>query len=84
MKKFIVAGTKSRPIKFYIKYAYVTALSNPRWTALTCSVESLTSFRPQWNASHDREANRNWLGDIPRERENRRGGTDLAERGKWL
>lgn len=54
----------------------MTALSNPRRTALICSAESLTSFRPERNAPRDRGAHRNCLRDIPRERENRRGGTD--------
>ncbi|KYN32385.1 hypothetical protein ALC56_13242 [Trachymyrmex septentrionalis] len=54
------------------KVAYVTVLSNPWQTALICSVESFTSFRPKRNAPRDHEANRNWLRDIPRECENRR------------
>ncbi|KYM89715.1 hypothetical protein ALC53_02027 [Atta colombica] len=61
------------------KVAYVTVLSNPWQTALICSVESFTSFRPKRNAPRDHEVNRNWLRDIPRECENCRDGTDLAK-----
>ncbi|KYN21039.1 hypothetical protein ALC57_06600 [Trachymyrmex cornetzi] len=64
------------------KVAYVTVLSNPWQTALICSAESFTSFRPKRNAPRDHEANRNWLRDIPRECENRCDGTDLAKRTK--
>ncbi|EGI61432.1 hypothetical protein G5I_10315 [Acromyrmex echinatior] len=80
-RKIRDGGTKgSREILH--KVAYVTVLSNPWQTALICSVESFTSFRPKRNAPRDHEANRNWLRDIPRECENRRDGTDLAKRTK--